>query len=295
MRPQPLFITVETGGKTAHVQIARNLLTKEIACAEVRERGLYGRFFRPATGGAPPGCADAWRPRGRTGVLRDAGGCAPGGPRVRRARASLLLYWLAAGQARRNPSRVLRGRHPLVAGPAFGAWRQARGSRHLARWRAGSALGGALARSGGRRELRRKRARVPISGGSRTGMNFPRQAAALDLQPLRYLAGEAGAVRKGRDTSRTHQRSRPPHLRGRRPGVALHPALSGRHGASRTLRTSLPRRVSPLPRRRARHPATLPAGHPRNLLLRWRSRRQRRRQRRFLAARVRMLDGRLRR
>ena len=116
----------------------------------------------------------------------------------------------------------------MVAGPAFGAWRQARGSRHLARWRAGSALGGALSRSRGRRELRRKRARVPISGGSRTGMDFPRQAAALDLQPLRYLAGEAGAVRKGRDTGRTHQRSRPPHLRGRRPGVALHPALSGR-------------------------------------------------------------------
>jgi dienelactone hydrolase len=74
MRPQPLFITVETGGKTAHVQIARNLLTKEIACAEVRERGLYGRFFRPATGGPLPGVLMLGGPEGglTSYVMREA-------------------------------------------------------------------------------------------------------------------------------------------------------------------------------------------------------------------------------
>ena len=55
LRPQPLFITAETGGETAHLEISRNLLTDEIACTDVRERGLYGRFFRPATGGPVPG------------------------------------------------------------------------------------------------------------------------------------------------------------------------------------------------------------------------------------------------
>ena len=55
LRPQPLFITAETGGETAHVEVSRTLLTDEIASADVRERGLYGRFFRPATGGPVPG------------------------------------------------------------------------------------------------------------------------------------------------------------------------------------------------------------------------------------------------
>ncbi len=55
LRPQPLFITAETGGKTAHVEVARTLLTDEISSTDVRERGLYGRFFRPATGGPVPG------------------------------------------------------------------------------------------------------------------------------------------------------------------------------------------------------------------------------------------------
>jgi hypothetical protein len=55
LRPQPLFIIAETGGETAHVEVSRTLLTDEIASADVRERGLYGRFFRPATGGPVPG------------------------------------------------------------------------------------------------------------------------------------------------------------------------------------------------------------------------------------------------
>jgi len=55
LRPQPLFITAKTGGETAHVEVARNLLTDEISNTDVRERGLYGRFFRPATGGPVPG------------------------------------------------------------------------------------------------------------------------------------------------------------------------------------------------------------------------------------------------
>ena len=55
LRPQPLFITAETEGKTAGVEVSRNLITDEIACTDVRERGLYGRFFRPAPGGPVPG------------------------------------------------------------------------------------------------------------------------------------------------------------------------------------------------------------------------------------------------
>jgi Acyl-CoA thioester hydrolase/BAAT N-terminal region/BAAT / Acyl-CoA thioester hydrolase C terminal len=55
LRPQPLFITAETDGKAAGVKVARTLLTDEIASTDVRERGLYGRFFRPATGGPVPG------------------------------------------------------------------------------------------------------------------------------------------------------------------------------------------------------------------------------------------------
>ena len=54
LRPQPLIITAETGGETAHVDVSRTLLTEEIASADVRERGLYGRFFRPASGGPVP-------------------------------------------------------------------------------------------------------------------------------------------------------------------------------------------------------------------------------------------------
>ena len=55
LRPRPLFITAETEGMTAGVEVARNLLTDEIASTDVRERGLYGRFFRPAAGGPFPG------------------------------------------------------------------------------------------------------------------------------------------------------------------------------------------------------------------------------------------------
>jgi dienelactone hydrolase len=55
LRPRPLFITVETGGEKAGVRVVRNLLTDEIVCSDVRERGLYGRFFRPASGGPVPG------------------------------------------------------------------------------------------------------------------------------------------------------------------------------------------------------------------------------------------------
>jgi dienelactone hydrolase len=52
---QPLLITAETGGETAQVEVTRTLLTDEITSTDVRERGLYGRFFRPATGGPVPG------------------------------------------------------------------------------------------------------------------------------------------------------------------------------------------------------------------------------------------------
>jgi dienelactone hydrolase len=55
LRTQPLFITAETGSETANIEVSRTLLTDEIACTDVRERGLYGRFFRPATGGPVPG------------------------------------------------------------------------------------------------------------------------------------------------------------------------------------------------------------------------------------------------
>jgi len=55
LRPRPLFITAEREGQTAGIEVARNLLTDEIVSTDVRERGLYGRFFRPATGGPVPG------------------------------------------------------------------------------------------------------------------------------------------------------------------------------------------------------------------------------------------------
>ena len=55
LRAQPLFITAETGGETAQVEVTRTLLADEIASTDVRERGLYGRFFRPATGAPVPG------------------------------------------------------------------------------------------------------------------------------------------------------------------------------------------------------------------------------------------------
>src|SRR5215211_7431256 len=53
--PQPLFITAEAEGEKAGVRIVRNLLTDEIVSTDVREHGLYGRFFRPASGEPVPG------------------------------------------------------------------------------------------------------------------------------------------------------------------------------------------------------------------------------------------------
>lgn len=55
LRPPPMTITAETEGKTASVRVVRDLLTKEIACTDVREGGLYGRFFRPASDEPVPG------------------------------------------------------------------------------------------------------------------------------------------------------------------------------------------------------------------------------------------------
>ena len=55
LRPRPLFITAEREGQTAGIEVARNLLTDEIVSTDVRERGLYGRFIRPSTGGPVPG------------------------------------------------------------------------------------------------------------------------------------------------------------------------------------------------------------------------------------------------
>jgi dienelactone hydrolase len=55
LRSQPLFITAEVDGRKASVRVVRNLLTGEIASTDVRDRGLYGRFFRPATGEPVPG------------------------------------------------------------------------------------------------------------------------------------------------------------------------------------------------------------------------------------------------
>ena len=86
LRPQPLFITAETGGETAHVEVSRNLLTDEIACTDVRERGLYGRFFRPATGGPVPGVLVLGGPEGGLVpyVMREAALlAATGSPRSR--------------------------------------------------------------------------------------------------------------------------------------------------------------------------------------------------------------------
>jgi dienelactone hydrolase len=55
LRPRPMFITAEVEGRKASVQVVRNLLTSEIESTDVREGGLYGTFFRPATGEAVPG------------------------------------------------------------------------------------------------------------------------------------------------------------------------------------------------------------------------------------------------
>lgn len=55
LRPQPLSITAETEGEKAGVRVVRNLLTEGITCSDVREDGLYGRFFRPASAGPVPG------------------------------------------------------------------------------------------------------------------------------------------------------------------------------------------------------------------------------------------------
>ena len=55
LRQQPLFITAEVDGRKASVRVVRNLLTSEIASTDVRDRGLYGRFFLPAEGGPYPG------------------------------------------------------------------------------------------------------------------------------------------------------------------------------------------------------------------------------------------------
>ena len=53
--PQPLFITAEAEGEKAGVRVVRDLLTEGIICSDVREHGLYGRFFRPASAGPVPG------------------------------------------------------------------------------------------------------------------------------------------------------------------------------------------------------------------------------------------------
>lgn len=55
LRPRPLFITAETDGRKAGVRVVRHLLTSEIESTDVRDRGLYGKFFRPATGEPAPG------------------------------------------------------------------------------------------------------------------------------------------------------------------------------------------------------------------------------------------------
>jgi dienelactone hydrolase len=55
LRSQPLLITAEVEGRKASIRVVRDLLTGDIACTEVRDRGLYGRFFRPAGGEPAPG------------------------------------------------------------------------------------------------------------------------------------------------------------------------------------------------------------------------------------------------
>lgn len=55
MRPRPLLITAEVDGRKASVRVVRNLLTDAIQSTDVRDRGLYGRFFRPAGGEPVPG------------------------------------------------------------------------------------------------------------------------------------------------------------------------------------------------------------------------------------------------
>ena len=64
LRPRPLFITAETDGMTAGVEVARNLLTDEIAITDVRERGLYGAGSSgPRPVGRSPACWYAATPR----------------------------------------------------------------------------------------------------------------------------------------------------------------------------------------------------------------------------------------
>lgn len=55
LHSQPLLITAEVDGRKASVEVVRNLFTNRIACTDVRERGLYGKFYRPASGEAVPG------------------------------------------------------------------------------------------------------------------------------------------------------------------------------------------------------------------------------------------------
>jgi dienelactone hydrolase len=55
LHPQPVFVTAETEGEKAGVRVVRNLLTEGIVCSDLRERGLYGKFFRPASGEPVPG------------------------------------------------------------------------------------------------------------------------------------------------------------------------------------------------------------------------------------------------
>ena len=83
LRPQPLFITAETDSEMAGVEVARTLFTDEIAGTDLRERGLYGRFFRPATGGPVPGVL----------VLGSDGGL---GPYAMREAALLARHGFAA-------------------------------------------------------------------------------------------------------------------------------------------------------------------------------------------------------
>jgi dienelactone hydrolase len=74
LHSQPLFITAEVDGRKASIQVVRNLLTGEIESTDVRERGLYGRFYRPATGEAVPGVLVLGGPEGGLAsyVMREA-------------------------------------------------------------------------------------------------------------------------------------------------------------------------------------------------------------------------------
>ena len=55
LRPGPVTVTAEVRGVGASIEVERYLLTDEVEEAEVRERGLVGRFFRPAGDEAVPG------------------------------------------------------------------------------------------------------------------------------------------------------------------------------------------------------------------------------------------------